>query len=216
MRHGTQAIGLVLSVILAACGGAVSPPPATAASSQPGSDNIMVETGGCRETPVNDEVKRVDAANLPWAYVVVNAGHVDCQERRVVIQAVEGLAVIIASFHDDAAGTNIHQIGPAMLSAAVGDFQSVDPAAKLSGEHAVKLGEEQRDGHCGRIDFTKEGQALVTHVCAAWGQTPNSQSHVVMVMYTNTEAANVESGIDVMSVMGNMTDALVLNPQPAN
>lgn len=175
----------------------------------------MIATGGCRETPVNAEVKRIDTANLPWAYVVVNAGRVDCQERRVMIQAVDGLAVVIASFQDDAAGTNINQIGPAMLSAAVGDFQRIDPGAKLSGEHAVKLGEEQRDGRCGRIDFTTDGQALVTHVCAAWGQTANSQSHVVMVMYTNSEAANVASGIDVMSVMGNMTDALVLEPQPA-
>ncbi len=174
----------------------------------------MLATGGCRETPVNDEVKRIDANNLPWAYVVVNGGRVDCQDQRVVIQAVEGLAVILASFRDDAAGTNINQIGPAMLSAIVDDFRRADASAKLSQEQSVTLGEERRTGRCGRIDFTREGEAMVTHACAAWALTPNSQSHVVMVMYTNTEAANTEAGIDVMSVMGNMTDALVLDPQP--
>jgi len=209
---------VLLAVFLMACGGGAASSPTTSpapvgASDATDEDHLTLPIGGCLETPVNQDVKRVDPGGLPWAYVVVNDARVDCQERRVVIQAVNGLSVVLASIRDDAAGSNIAQVGPSMVDATLADLRETFGDARLSQEEAVKLGGDQRAGRCGRIDFTREGQPLVTHVCSAWA-TVNAQSHLVLVLFTNTEADNTAAGIDVHEVIGNFVDALVLDPVP--
>lgn len=211
-------LSLILAVFLLACGGGAASSPTSSpvpvsASDGTAEDDLTLPIGGCRETPVNEEVKRVDPGGLPWAYVVVNDARVDCQDRRVVIQAVPGLSVVLASIRDDGAGTNIAQVGPSMIEATLADLQETWSDARLSQDQTVQLGEDKRTGRCGRIDFTREGQPLVTHVCSAWA-TLNAQSHLILVLFTNTEADNAAAGINVHEVIGNFVDALVLSPVP--
>lgn len=208
----------ILAVFLLACGGgtASSPtpsPPPSGAPEATAEDDLTLPIGGCRETPVNDDVKRVDPGGLPWAYVVVKGGRVDCQDRRVVIQALPGLSVVLASIRDDGVGSNIAQVGPSMIEATLADLQETWSDARLSQDQTVQLGEDKRTGRCGRIDFTREGQPLVTHVCSAWA-TLNAQSHLILVLFTSSEADNVAAGINVHEVIGNFVDALVLEPAP--
>lgn len=180
----------------------------------------MLPVGGCTETPVNAETKRIDGANLPWAYVVVNEARIECQDTRVLVHAVPGLEIILASIGDDATGSYITRDGPAILHAVEVDFKRVAPDAVLSQEHDVTFhdatfGEEHRTGRCGRVDFTREGQPFVSHVCAAWATTAhNAQSHLVTVLFTNTEADNIASHVDVPDLMQKFVLAHVINPAP--